>query len=178
MKRELTFDVAQISPKIMLYSIPFSLVLCVLFFMIWKSNFGFYEIYHSLIGWKFFAAVVLGIPVHELIHGIFFAGFAKSGIRSVKFGIMRKVMLPYCHCSESLKISKYIIAAAAPGVVLGIFPVVYSFFAGRTDFLIFGIFYIIGAGGDFLMIWMLRNEKKSTFVLDHESKAGCWIIEN
>jgi hypothetical protein len=28
-----------------------------------------------------------------------------------------------------------------------------------------------------LIIWLLRNESRDSLVLDHESKVGCYIIE-
>jgi hypothetical protein len=177
-KREITLDVGKVSLKILLFSFLGGLILSVPFFLIWKDFLNFSHIFRILMTWQFTLAIILGIPIHELLHALFFSIYAKSGIRSIKFGVMWELMSPYCHCREPIKIGQYLIAAVVPGIVLGILPLIFSFFIGRFDFFVFGIFYIMGAGGDFMMVWMLRNEKKDKLVLDHETKAGCWIFDS
>jgi hypothetical protein len=41
----------------------------------------------------------------------------------------------------------------------------------------FGLLYTTAAGGDFLVLWILRNIKPNTLVEDHPTNAGCYIIE-
>ena len=46
-----------------------------------------------------FVALMAGIVVHELIHGLTWAYFAKKGFKSIRFGIFWEMLTPYCHCS-------------------------------------------------------------------------------
>jgi hypothetical protein len=48
--------------------------------------------------------VIAGGVVHELIHGFFYALFAKNKFRSIKFGIKLKYGVAYCMCTELMKI--------------------------------------------------------------------------
>jgi hypothetical protein len=121
--------------------------------------------------------LIAGIILHELIHGLVFMIFNRKGIKSVSFGIMWKYLSPYCHCSEPLKMSHYIIGALMPGVILGFIPATLSIITGKIALLLFGFIFSVAAGGDFLIIWLLRNESRDSLVLDHESKVGCYIIE-
>lgn len=42
--------------------------------------------------------------------------------------------------------------------------------------LTFGLFFILAAGGDILILWLLRNVKSSSFVQDHPTRVGCYIL--
>ncbi len=119
-----------------------------------------------------------GIVLHELIHGMVFLIFCRHGIRSIKFGIMWQYLSPYCHCSEPLKVRQYIVGALMPALVLGFVPAILGIITGKIVLLLFGIFFSVAAGGDFLIVWLLRKEPGKSLVLDHESKVGCYVIED
>jgi len=126
-------------------------------------------------GLYFFGTLILGIVVHELIHGITWARFAKNGFKSIKFGVLWKMLTPYCHCKEPLTVNQYIIGAIAPAIVLGFIPSILAIFIGNLGLLIFGMFFTMVAGGDFLIINLIRKENKDDLVQDHPSEAGCFI---
>ena len=86
-----------------------AVVFIVPFYLIWgdtdwsteKSMFGVSGIWWLI---AFFA----GIVVHELLHGITWACYAKSGWKSISFGVMWKLLTPYCHCNEPIfRINKH-----------------------------------------------------------------------
>ncbi|HPR33193.1 MAG TPA: DUF3267 domain-containing protein [Prolixibacteraceae bacterium] len=112
---------------------------------------------------------------HELIHGVVWALAASRGFRSISFGILWKLVTPYCHCREPLQVKHYILGALMPALVLGFIPAIIALITGRLGLLIFGIFFTIAAVGDFMVIWLLRNEHRNTWVEDHPSEAGCFI---
>jgi hypothetical protein len=118
---------------------------------------------------------IIGIIVHELIHGVVWASYAKNGFKSIKFGVIWKMITPYCHCTEPLKLKQYIIGAIMPAIILGFIPAILALVVGNIALLIFGVFFIISGSGDFLIIHALRNEKKDTLVEDHPSEAGCYV---
>jgi hypothetical protein len=123
----------------------------------------------------FVAATIVGIVIHELIHGVFWARYAKNGFKSIKFGILLKMLTPYCHCKEALKIKHYIIGAIMPAILLGIVPAIIAIAVGNLALLIFGIVFTMAACGDFLVINLLRKEDMEDWVQDHPSEAGCYI---
>lgn len=122
-------------------------------------------------------AFLPGIALHELIHGIVWASFAKSGWKSISFGVIWKVLCPYCHCDEPLKLRPYIIGALMPLFVLGVLPLIYGICADMLLVVVFGIVFTASASGDILVVWKLRNESRSVMVLDHPSEAGCIIFD-
>lgn len=118
---------------------------------------------------------IIGIVVHELIHGIFWSYFAKNGYKSIKFGIVWKAISPYCHCREPLLVKEYIIGAIMPGVILGLIPTIYSIINDNLEIFAFGTFFTLAAGGDIILIYLLRNEKMNSRVQDHPSEVGCYV---
>jgi hypothetical protein len=120
----------------------------------------------------FLPSVIIAIIIHELIHGICFAQFAKGGIKSVHFGVKWKYLTPYCHCSESVNVQQYRIALVMPSVVLGFIPSVSGFIIHNFTIVMLGCTLIAAGIGDFIILWMLRNLPQNTRVVDHPDKIG------
>ncbi len=155
-------------PTILLFTLPY--------YLIWGINsHGFIHTFSPIKSIYILVVLILGIVVHELIHGIFWAIFAKKGFHSIKFGVLWVMLTPYCHCKEPLKVKHYIIGAIMPAVLLGFLPAILSIIIGNVWFLIFGIFFTIAAAGDFLIVNLLRKENRNDLVQDHPSEAGCYI---
>ncbi len=133
------------------FLVLFTVIFAVPFFIIWQNNLSGNFFDSDLIFVNLFtplAGTIIGIIIHELIHGIFFAMYARKGFKSVKFGILWKMLTPYCHCKEPLKIRHYIIALLAPFIILGIIPGIISLFTGNLILLLFGIVFSGAAAGD------------------------------
>jgi hypothetical protein len=120
-------------------------------------------------------ALVAGIVVHELIHGLAWMLAGRMSWRDISFGVMWRYLAPYCHCSRPMRKSPYVAGALAPLVVLGVVPCVVAFLNGSFAWLVFGIFLTVGACGDILVVWILRKEKKDVLIYDHPSEAGCYV---
>lgn len=130
---------------------------------------------NSLDGYTLIIGLIIGVFIHELLHGITWAKFAKNGFNSIKFGIMWKMLTPYCHCKEPLLVKQYLWGAIMPAIVLGFIPAIGAIIFGIYQLLAFALIFTIAAGGDFMIIYLLRNEDKNTLVQDHPSEAGCFI---
>jgi len=117
---------------------------------------------------------IIGIILHEGIHGLFFALYSKNKFKSIKFGIMpkEKLFTPYCHCSEILRINYYRIAAIMPTIILGMLPVGISLIIGNVALLFFGTIFICAGCGDILMIMKLLKEKNNVLIYDLPDEAG------
>lgn len=155
-----------------------AVVLLVLFFLIWHDRKSMVELIGNGIEWFVaFPAIFVGIVVHELIHGLTWACFVKNGWKSISFGVMWKLLTPYCHCDEPMHIPGYMMGAMMPCIVLGIIPAIIALCIGNLPLLAWGILFISAAAGDIWMTWLLTKENKKSMVLDHPTEAGFYIIE-
>lgn len=131
--------------------------------------------------WAFYLLVavilVVGMLVHELIHGIAWAIFAKNGFKSISFGANWRQMILYCHCSEPLKVRHYAIGALAPLFILGIIPAIVGIIILNPYWELFGIAFIACAIGDIMVAWKLRKENPENTILDHPSEPGYLVYE-
>ena len=67
------------------------------------KHIGFWPWMLRYAGWvtAFIAAVAAGIFIHEGIHGLFIAMFARGGFSSLSFGYDKKTMSPYAHSAST-----------------------------------------------------------------------------
>lgn len=160
------FALLLLVPVLLLFAFPY--------YLIWGEN--------AFLALKFrsFLFIVLfilgGVVVHELLHGLVWALFAKGGFRSIRFGVKWEYLTPYCHCNKPLKVWQYIAGGLAPLFVMGIIPAVYALVTGQTLIMFFGIFFTWTAAGDILAVWMLRKFKAQQWVYDHPKELG-FILE-
>jgi len=181
-KEKLTIDLVWANIFGVLILIPIAIVFGLPYYILWHPKIDIKNFMDNLItqdsalgGLSVFGILILGIVVHELIHGITWSRFAKDGFKSIKFGVLWKMLTPYCHCTEPLKVKQYIWGAITPAIILGFIPSVLAILTGNLGILIFGIFFTMAAGGDFLIINLIRKENKNDLVQDHPSEAGCYI---
>ena len=181
-KEKLTIDLVWANVFGVLILIPIGLLFGLPFYFIWKPQLDIKQYLDSAgplgagLGFLLiFGILILGIVLHELIHGIIWAKFAKEGFKSIKFGVLWEMLTPYCHCKEALNVRQYIIGAIAPAIILGIIPSIIAIMTGNLGLLIFGMLFTMAAGGDFLIINLIRKESSSDLVQDHPSEAGCFI---
>jgi hypothetical protein len=153
--------------------VPILIILLSPFILIW--SYETFEISRKAFISYFVPLILIGIFVHELLHGISWAFYASKGMKSIKFGFKWKFLTPYCHCKEPLKIKHYRIGAAMPLLILGILPSIIAIVIGNGALLTFGIIFSWAAGGDIIALFMLRKLDKDTYVSDHPHKMGFYI---
>jgi hypothetical protein len=172
------YSVIGIVPVVLIYFLPF--------YLLWKENLtvAHLKAVSSEMSSVFFGMsstlivlliMIIGIAVHELIHGLSWSLFATQGFKSMKFGFMVKTLTPYCHCKEPLKVKHYITGAMMPFVLLGLFPAIIAILTGNILLLLFGTFFTVAAMGDFMIVSLIRNEDSNSLVQDHPTEAGCYI---
>lgn len=161
-----------------------AIVLYAIFFMIYDSRDWFNEeTMDSMVDnfgtsyLKFMIVLVVGIIVHELIHGLTWGLYAKSKFKSISFGVMWKMLTPYCHCSEPLRVPHYAIGALMPLITLGLIPAVVAICLGSLFWLNMSIIFIAAAAGDIMIVWNLRKENRNNMILDHPTEAGYLVYE-
>jgi hypothetical protein len=177
-KRDLSISLAAAN----LFAIPLIIIPFIIFGIPYYLIWGEEKLRTGRIGLKemlIIAAVFIsGALIHELIHGIFWIKSGKKTWDKIKFGFHFKTLTPYIHCSEPINAAAYRTGTAAPGIILGVIPSVLSIILGNTWFFWFGMLFSISAGGDFIVLWILRKVGSSALVEDHPSRAGCFVYEN
>jgi len=123
-------------------------------------------------------AFLLLIIIHEGLHGVTWAYFAKSGFKSISFGIKWSYLTPYCHCSEPLRRNHYILGGIMPGLVTGILPMLYAVVTANGWLLLASIFLTATAGGDILVLKRVLKYPSSHIFMDHPKEIGFIVIEN
>ena len=175
--RKVAIDLVKANIFAVVIMVVAAVVLLVPFFIIWREA-PIQKLLDAPIGWAaFFIFMFVGIVVHELIHGLTWACFAKSGWKSINFGVIWKMLTPYCHCNEPMSIPHYMLGAMMPCIVLGIIPSLVALFTGDLILLLLGIFFIAAAAGDIWMTWLLTKENPKSQVLDHPSEAGFYVLD-
>lgn len=121
-------------------------------------------------------AVLAGIVLHELLHAAVWAVAARRPLRSMRFGFDWKTITPYAHCPDAMSARAYRIGAVAPLLALGVVPTAAALIVGSPPLLGFGLFFIFAAGGDMLILWLLRGTPSTALVEDHPHRAGCYVL--
>ena len=181
-KKLITFTIEEVSK---LYIRLMGLLVAVFVVPFIFAHFQSFSFYFSNFNWltfgqDFFLFIIitfLGIALHELIHGLTWALFVKEGLRAIKFGVLWKYLTPYCHCKGHLRVKHYIAGAIMPAIILGIVPTLWAFISGNMMIFFLGVYFIVAASGDFLIIYLLRNEHYNSYVKDHNSLPGCIVYK-
>ena len=124
----------------------------------------------------FVAVFLVGVVVHEAIHGVAWKLASGEPWRALRFGVQLKTLTPYAHCTEPMSARAYRAGAAAPGVALGLAPVLVALVTGNGALAAFGLFFTLAAGGDALVLWLLRGVAPDRLVADHPTLAGCLVL--
>ena len=178
-KDQKTIDLMKANLDAIKYLIFYMIIFTVPYYLIWGNNLSdsFYKQANPFLKmFFFFFAYIIGIVIHELVHGIFFAKYATKGFKSVKFGVLWKMLTPYAHCKEPLQIKHYIIALLAPLVLVGILPAILGIVLGNPGLLLFGIIFSGSAAGDIMIYNLIKKENPEDYVQDHPSEAGYYIF--
>lgn len=172
-KRDLSISLERANTIVLFISIPVVIL-----------QFALYLLVHDMEGLKptwstaiLIIAVLLGVVVHELIHGISWVVFGRKSFSAVKFGIQWKMLTPYAHLTEPVDVNAYRLGAFMPGFVLGILTYSLSLILGNADLFWFSLVHTSAAGGDWLVLWLIRHVKAGMQVEDHPTHAGCYVLE-
>lgn len=125
----------------------------------------------------FLISVIAGTILHELIHAVCWSWLDGIPWSKIKFGVKWKVLTPYVHCPEPVEISHYRWGVAMPGIVLGVAPYALALLLQNGWLLGFGLFFTLAAGGDILILWLLRDVPQGTHVQDHPELVGCRVVD-
>lgn len=176
LKRDLTVGILQANVMAVIIMLPFVV-----------AAFGVYGIFNtagsvdfsfSLRGiLVFFAALLLLIVLHEVIHGLTWGIFAKGHRKAIAFGFIWRMLTPYCTCSEPLMKWQYVTGAVMPTLVLGFVPAGIAAVMGNFWLLALSAVMILSGGGDFFIVLkMLLHRHPHTEVLYYDHPYECGVV--
>lgn len=141
---------------------------------------GWWSLGMGLLGflepWVLALSILPGILFHEGLHAIGWAIAARRPLRSIRMGIRWRSLAPYAHPRQPIRAGAYRAGALLPALGLGVFPCVLAIAQGRPVLMIFGLVFTLAAGGDFLVLWLLRSVGHDELVQDHPTRAGCTVL--
>jgi hypothetical protein len=171
-KRDLSISLARANVIVMFISIHVVILQFIVF--IWLRG-----VENLNLAWNpliLIAAVLLGGVVHEFIHGLSWVIFGRKPFSAIQFGFQWKTFTPYAHLKEPVQVNAYRLGAFLPGFILGILTYILSLLLGSGDLFWFSLIHTSAAGGDWLILWLIRNVKAGQQVEDHPTNAGCYVL--
>lgn len=174
-RKEFTMGIAKANIVAIVLILPVLLIITLPFRLVWGYD-RLSEGADRFVDY-FLVYLIVGIVVHELLHGITWAQFASKGFKSIRFGMSWKFLTPYCHCMEPLKVKHYRVGGAMPLLLMGLLPAAIGLVTGNGFMLAFGSFFTIAALGDCIILFMLHELNDDVYVSDHPEKMG-FIISN
>jgi hypothetical protein len=125
----------------------------------------------------FVPSVVLGIIVHEFIHGLTWSIAAKIPVTNIKYGFQLKTLTPFAHCKVPINIIAYRIGTLMPFILMGLAPYLYSILTENQIVLGFSLFFSFSAIGDLIILWITRNISADKDVQDHPTEGGVIVVD-
>jgi hypothetical protein len=178
-KTDLSISMEKANVYSLAFALPIAGLLAVIYILRWGGGqfaAGFNSLFENFI--IFLVVFFLGIVLHELIHGLAWMLFGRKSFHAIKFGFQVKTFTPYAHCLEPMKVNPYRIGTVMPGLVLGFFPALTGIITGNGWLTAFGLLFITAAGGDFLILWLIRDVDSDKLVEDHPTRAGCYVLDD
>ncbi|TAF66940.1 MAG: DUF3267 domain-containing protein [Cytophagales bacterium] len=171
-----TFGMGKANLIGLIFGIPFTVILLLPYYFMYGIE-STKEIRHFFIFNTFIPSIIIGIIVHEAIHGIAWAIAAKIPITEIKFGFQVKTLTPFAHCKVPINIVAYRIGTLMPFLILGLLPYIYSLAIQNAIVMGFSLFFSFAAIGDLMILWITKDIAKDKKVQDHPTEAGVTILD-
>jgi hypothetical protein len=177
-KRDVSISLLQANLYGVLVPLPIITLSAIFYIARWGLAALTFDLLNSFAGSILFVlALIVGTVLHELIHGVTWMIIGRKSWRTIKIGILWWALTPYAHSTEPLEINTYRIGIVMPAFLLGILPLLVAILSGSGLWLAFGAVFTLAAGGDMIVLWLLRNVEGGKLVEDHPSRCGCYVIE-
>jgi hypothetical protein len=174
---DLSISVGKAYVYVILFVIPIVVILVLIYTGSWgTSNFftglGLFTSLPSIL-----PVLILGVPLHELLHAVGWSVFGQIPLREVKFGVMWKALTPYAHLRNPIQAFAYKAGAVFPALVMGLLPYILGLLLGHAWLTNFGLLFILAAGGDLLVLWTIRGVGREAMIVDHPARVGCIVLD-
>jgi hypothetical protein len=177
-RTDLSISMEKANVYSLIFALPLAALLVAFYVMRWEAGgaiAGFNSLFRAFL--TFLIVFLAGVVLHELIHGLTWMVFGRKPLRAIQFGFQLKTLTPYAHCTEPMCVNAYRIGTVMPGILLGLLPALLGIMNGNGWLLAFGVLFTVAAGGDFLILWLLKDVDRRKLVEDHPTRAGCYILD-
>jgi hypothetical protein len=121
--------------------------------------------------------VLPGVIAHELLHALGWAISARRPLSAIRIGVNWRGVSPYAHLKDPMPVQAYRIGAILPAVVMGLLPAGVAIVLGKPLLMAWSLFFLFTAGGDFVVLWLIRDVDAGKLVQDHPTRAGCRVLD-
>ncbi len=176
-RKDLTVSLLEANLKGPLLALPFIILEIVLHIMVQGSIFDAGRID---LPWIWIILFLLLIVAHELIHGITWSVFAEHHLKDIEFGVVWKMLTPYCTCAAPLKRHEYMTGGAMPTIVLGFGLFAVSLVSESFMVYFLALVMTFSGCGDMLILyklWRYKSDCNDILVYDHPYEGGSIIFE-
>jgi hypothetical protein len=124
----------------------------------------------------FLVLMIAGILIHEGIHALAWSAFGRMPLKRIRFGFQASTLTPYAHALDPMPARAYRLGALMPALLLGVLPFAVGVAISSVSLALYGMIFVFAAGGDLLILWLIRGVDPRALVLDHPSRAGCIVL--
>lgn len=163
------YALALIIPIVSTYLLPYGLMYG------WETLWSDFIVFFTNLP-LFLISLVVGTIVHELIHAVCWSWLDGIPWNKIHFGFKWSTITPYVHCPAPITVVNYRWGVAMPGIILGVVPFLASLAFQSGWLLGFSLFFTLAAGGDILILWLLRDVNRGLMVQDHPDLVGCNVL--
>lgn len=159
------------------FALPIFIIPTAVFAAVWGGNrvdAGLDAIFANV--FAFLGLFIGGIVLHEALHGLTWQTLSNQRSGVVEYGVKWMLLTPYTHMKARISVRAYRLGTLMPGLVLGIIPLVVAMATGNGFLLWYGLIFTWAAGGDAIILWLLRDVPGDWLVEDHPSRAGCYVL--
>ena len=122
--------------------------------------------------------LIVLLPVHEALHALGLSVFARVSWSDVRFGVMWRALMPYCHCTVPISVSAYRRMALLPLWITGA-----SSLTALLTFPTDGLGFLAGVAvaacvGDVWIVAKLGRFADNLLVQDSPSEIGCDVLSS
>lgn len=125
----------------------------------------------------FLGSVLPGVLAHELIHAAAWSISARRPLRAIRLGFQWRSVSPYAHPRDPMPVGAYRLGAVMPLVLMGLLPAGAAILLGRPLLMAWSLLFVLAAGGDLVVLWLIRRVPSGRLVQDHPTRAGCRVLE-
>ncbi|MGM9940760.1 MAG: DUF3267 domain-containing protein [Bulleidia sp.] len=169
-KKELTVSVKEANISGLLTVLPDIICLLLLFLIFTpKAQLVVTEIQFVSLPFVLLALIV----IHEMIHGFVWGLCLEKKFAGIEFGVIWKLLTPYCTCCRPLTKTAYLVGLAMPTTLLGYTPAICGIYTGNLYMFLIGLIMITGGAGDRLIQKrILQSGIRDALCLDHPYECG------
>jgi hypothetical protein len=174
--QDLSISLAQANARTLAISLPL-VGLMLAAYLTWSPKPGTSLGGFSLAGGFLFLLLMIGgIVAHEGIHVLSWSAFGRLPLARIRFGFQAATLTPYAHALDPMPARAYRLGALMPALLLGVVPFAAGTALASLPLALYGMIFVFAAGGDLLVLWLIRSVEAHACVLDHPSRAGCIVL--